>query len=105
MNSVNASSQPLKTVSPFYRWELLALLFLAYFFHQSDRAIYGIVATSIQDAFDLNNNTLYVTRTVMFTLMALIVPIAGYFGDRFNKRKLLKHASFAGVSRLFAPGA
>ena len=89
MNSVNASSQPLKTVSPFYRWELLALLFLAYFFHQSDRAIYGIVATSIQDAFDLNNNTLYVTRTVMFTLMALIVPIAGYFGDRFNKRKLL----------------
>ncbi len=89
MNSVNASSQPLKTVSPFYRWELLALLFLAYFFHQSDRAIYGIVATSIQDAFDLNNNTLYVTRTVMFTLMALIVPIAGYLGDRFNKRKLL----------------
>lgn len=89
MNSVKASSQPLKTVSPFYRWELLALLFLAYFFHQSDRAIYGIVATSIQDAFDLNNNTLYVTRTVMFTLMALIVPIAGYFGDRFNKRKLL----------------
>lgn len=89
MNSVNASSQPLQTVSPFYRWELLALLFLAYFFHQSDRAIYGIVATSIQDAFDLDNNTLYVTRTVMFTLMALIVPVAGYFGDRFNKRKLL----------------
>ncbi len=78
-----------KTISPMYRWELLILLFLAYFFHQSDRAIYGIVATSIQDALGFSDSQLYSTRTVMFTLMALIVPFAGYVGDRFNKKKLL----------------
>lgn len=78
-----------KTISPGYRWELLILLFLAYFFHQSDRAIYGIVATSIQDALGFTDSQLYSTRTVMFTLMALIVPFAGYVGDRFNKKKLL----------------
>lgn len=81
--------KPLQTISPRYRWELLLLLFLAYFFHQSDRAIYGIVATSIQESLHLDNTVLYATRTVMFTLMALIVPFAGYVGDRFNKRTLL----------------
>lgn len=83
------TTSPLQTISSHYRWELLLLLFLAYFFHQSDRAIYGIVATSIQDELDFTNEKLYSTRTVMFTLMALIVPFAGYVGDRFNKKKLL----------------
>ncbi len=78
-----------KSLSPLYRWELLALLFFAYFFHQSDRAIYGVVATSIQDGFQISDRTLYMTRTVMFTLMALVVPLAGFIGDKCNKRKLL----------------
>lgn len=96
MNS-NASSaertpdvpRPAKPISPFYRWELLALLFLAYFFHQSDRAIYGVVASSIKSEFALSDNVLYATRTIMFALMALVVPLAGYVGDRANRRRLL----------------
>ena len=78
-----------KVLPSWYRWELLVILFLAYFFHQSDRAIYGVVAHSIQDEFQISDNVLYATRTVMFTLMALVVPLAGYVGDRFNKRNLL----------------
>ena len=31
-------------------------------------------------------DSLYSTRTVMFALMALIVPFAGYVGDRFNRK-------------------
>ena len=81
--------RPAKPVSSFYRWELLALLFLAYFFHQSDRAIYGVVATSIKSQFHLSDQTLYMTRTIMFALMALVVPLAGFVGDKANKRKLL----------------
>lgn len=78
-----------RPVSAFYRWELLALLFLAYFFHQSDRAIYGVVATSIKSQFQLSDQALYMTRTIMFALMALVVPLAGFVGDKANKRKLL----------------
>lgn len=78
-----------KTIAPSYRWFLLVLLFLAYFFHQSDRAIFGIVSTSIKESFDMPDKILYMTRTIMFTLMALIVPVAGFFGDKVNKRKLL----------------
>ena len=81
--------RPAKPISSFYRWELLALLFLAYFFHQSDRAIYGVVATSIKSQFALSDQTLYMTRTIMFALMALVVPLAGFVGDKANKRKLL----------------
>ena len=84
-----------KVLPSWYRWELLAILFLAYFFHQSDRAIYGVVANSIKDEFQISDNVLYMTRTVMFTLMALIVPLAGYVGDMFNKRKLLIGCLFA----------
>lgn len=79
----------LKKIPPSYRWELMALLFLAYFFHQADRAIYGVVATSLQNEFHMSDSLLGATRTIMFTLMALIVPFAGFVGDRFNKRRLL----------------
>ena len=88
----NADARPapkLKTISSWYRWELMVLLFLAYFFHQADRAIFGVVATSIKEQFQLSDAALGFTRTVMFTLMALIVPFAGFVGDRCNKRRLL----------------
>ncbi|MBR5758649.1 MAG: MFS transporter [Thermoguttaceae bacterium] len=78
-----------KPISSWYRWELLVLLFFAYFFHQADRAIYGVVAASIKETFAMSDQTLGMTRTVMFTLMALIVPFAGFVGDRCSKRRLL----------------
>ena len=76
-------------LSSAYRWELLILLFFAYFFHQADRAIFGVVAGSIKDTFEMSDEMLGQTRTIMFTLMALIVPVAGFVGDRCNKRWLL----------------
>ncbi len=84
-----SSPQTRKVLPSAYRWELLVILFLAYFFHQSDRAIYGVVAKSIQDEFNISTELLLRTRTYMFTIMALIVPLAGFVGDKFNKRKLL----------------
>ncbi|MDO5309017.1 MAG: MFS transporter [Planctomycetia bacterium] len=85
----SAHGAPLKTIAPWYRWELLVLLFLAYFFHQSDRAIFGVVSNSIKSTFQVSDSILYMTRTVMFALMALVVPLAGFLGDKINKRKLL----------------
>ncbi|MBQ8363295.1 MAG: MFS transporter [Thermoguttaceae bacterium] len=97
--------RPAKPISSFYRWELLALLFLAYFFHQSDRAIYGVVATSIKSEFHLSDQTLYATRTIMFALMALVVPLAGFVGDKANKRKLLIGCLFCWSAATLLTGA
>ncbi len=93
MSSAKKNTPPappaLQKISPMYRWELMALLFLAYFFHQADRAIYGVVAASLKQEFAMSDALLGMTRTIMFTLMALIVPFAGFVGDRLNKRRLL----------------
>ena len=97
--------RPAKPISSFYRWELLALLFLAYFFHQSDRAIYGVVATSIKSEFHLSDQTLYMTRTIMFALMAVVVPLAGFVGDKANKRKLLIGCLFCWSAATLLTGA
>jgi len=103
--SVPDVPRPAKPISSFYRWELLALLFLAYFFHQSDRAIYGVVATSIKSEFHLSDQTLYATRTIMFALMALVVPLAGFVGDKANKRKLLIGCLFCWSAATLLTGA
>ncbi|MBQ9874377.1 MAG: MFS transporter [Thermoguttaceae bacterium] len=83
----SAPAPKMKTIYSGYRWELLVLLFFAYFFHQSDRAIYGVVSTPIQDYLHIQD--LNYTRTITYALMAIFVPLAGFVGDRFNKRRLL----------------
>ncbi|MBQ1865020.1 MAG: MFS transporter [Thermoguttaceae bacterium] len=89
-NTTQAPETPVKKIIPSsYRWELLLLLFMAYFFHQADRAIFGVVSGDIKAAFDMSDEALGKTRTIMFTLMAFIVPFAGFIGDKWNKRRLL----------------
>ncbi|MBR5626976.1 MAG: MFS transporter [Thermoguttaceae bacterium] len=70
----------------YYRWELLVLLFLAYFFHQADRAIFGIVTAEIKKDLGLSSSDIGVTSAVLFATLALMVPIAGFVGDLCNKK-------------------
>ena len=41
-----------------YKWELLGLLCLAFFFHQGDRAIYGVVLPQIRAEMQLSDSQL-----------------------------------------------
>ena len=61
-----------------YKWELLALLCLAFFFHQGDRAIFGVVATEIQEDLHLDKGQIGLVATILFWTIALMTPIAGY---------------------------
>ncbi len=78
-----------KSRGSFYRWGLLFLLFWAYFFHQADRAIFGVVVTAIQKDLHLNDTQIGLTAFVLFFMLAMMVPIAGFAGDRFSKKKLI----------------
>ncbi|MDR0611495.1 MAG: hypothetical protein LBG58_15410 [Planctomycetaceae bacterium] len=51
----------LKEPSRFYRWELLFLLFCAYFLHQADRAIFGVLLPSIKSELGLSDTQLGLT--------------------------------------------
>lgn len=69
-----------------YKWEMLALLFCACFFYFSDRALFGIVKSSIQHDLKLNDDQLGTIDSVMFFALALCMPLAGIVGDRFSRK-------------------
>lgn len=75
-----------------YKWELLALLSLAFFFHQGDRAIYGVVATEIQADLHLSKTQIGLIGAILFWTIALMTPIAGYLGDVLRKKVMITGA-------------
>ncbi|MBU4459527.1 MAG: MFS transporter, partial [Verrucomicrobia bacterium] len=74
---------------PRYKWELIALLFFAFFFHQGDRAIYGVVLSAIKTDLGLSDSQLGLVGTVLFAMLALMMPVAGYLGDVWNRKKII----------------
>jgi MFS family permease len=72
-----------------YKWELLALLSAAFFFHQADRAIFGVVLPSIKGDLGLTDSQLGLIGTCLFATLAVMVPIAGYLGDRLSRKWII----------------
>lgn len=72
-----------------YKWELLALLCLAFFFNQGDRAIFGVVLPSIKAELRLTDPQLGLVGSVLFFTLALMLPVAGYLGDLWNKKWII----------------
>lgn len=73
----------------FYRWELLALLFCAFFFHQCDRALFGVVLPAIQADLNLDGSAVGMVGSALFFTLAVLMPVAGYVGDIFNKKWII----------------
>ena len=69
-----------------YRWELMLLLWCTYFLHQIDRAIFGVLTKNIKDDLGLNDFQIGLSHQLLFFVMAAMVPVAGYVGDRYSKK-------------------
>ena len=69
-----------------YKWLLLALLSLAFFFSQADRVLFGLLTIPIQDELHLDDFQIGLVNTALFVTIAVTVPIAGLLGDRFNRK-------------------
>jgi MFS family permease len=80
-----------------YRWELLALLSCAFFFHQGDRAIFGVVLPALKTDLQLSDSQLGMAGSVLFATLAVLMPLTGYLGD-VGSRKWIVTASVAGWS-------
>jgi sugar phosphate permease len=78
-----------RTTNRFYRWELLALLCGAFFLHQGDRAIYGVVLSSIRTDLGLSDGQLGMVGFTLFITIALMMPVAGYLGDIWSRRWII----------------
>ena len=69
-----------------YKWELIVLLWFAYFFNQADRQVYSFVLPSLQADLQLDDIQAGLVGSIFMWTYALLVPVAGYAGDAFRRK-------------------
>ncbi len=69
-----------------YKWELIIMLWFAYFLNQGDRQIYNAVIPLIREDLQLTDVQLGLVATIFTLTYGLLVPLGGFLGD-FMKRK------------------
>ena len=72
-----------------YKWFLLALLSCAFFFHQADRALFGLLTKPIQDELGLTNVHIGWINTALSWTLAAMTMIAGFVGDRYSRKWII----------------
>ena len=72
-----------------YKWELIILLWLAFFFNQADRQIFNIVLPSMRDDLGLTDADMGLIASILILFYGLMVPIGGILGDRINKKYII----------------
>ncbi len=72
-----------------YKWVLIALLSCAFFFHQADRALFGLLTIPIQKDLSLSDVQIgWINTTLSWTLAAMTV-VAGFLGDRLSRKWII----------------
>ena len=64
-----------------FRWELVLLLWLAFFLNQGDRQIFGVTLPLIKAEFHLSDTQMGLIATTFSIVFGVLVPFAGWFGD------------------------
>jgi len=80
-------STPINARRP--RWELLVLLWLAFFLNQADRQIFSVVLPLIRQDLGLTDAELGLIASALVWTYGLLVPVAGFLGDRLSRRNIL----------------
>src|SRR4051812_12911027 len=82
---LESATQPRRRGLP-YKWELLVLLWFAYFFNRADRQIYSFVMPQIKADLKLSDFQLGLVATIFTWTYGLLVPLGGYFGDLLRRK-------------------
>lgn len=69
-----------------YKWEVLGLLWIAFFLNQADRQVFNVVLPLIQADLHLNDMQVGSIATVFNLVYAILVPFSGYVGDLFSRK-------------------
>jgi len=69
-----------------YKWEVLALLWIAFFLNQADRQVFNVVLPLIKADLHLTDMQVGSIATAFNLVYALLVPFAGYIGDLFSRK-------------------
>lgn len=77
----------INTSKPFYKWEVVLLLWVAFFLNQADRQAFNIVLPQIQEHLGASDSTMGLIAMLFNVFYALTVPFAGYFADRMSRSR------------------
>ncbi len=69
-----------------YKWQLVALLWVAFFLHQGNRQIYNVVLPLIKSGLDLSDVQAGLVQSVFTAIYGVCVPLAGFLGDRLRRK-------------------
>ena len=72
-----------------YKWFLVAMLSFAFFFHQADRALFGLLTIPIQNELHLTDVQIGWINTALSWTLAAMTTVAGFCGDRFSRKWLI----------------
>lgn len=72
-----------------YKWEVLGLLWFAYLLNQADRQVFNVVLPLMREDLALSDFQIGLIATIFNFIYALLVPVAGYVGDRYSKKWIL----------------
>ena len=70
----------------YYKWEVLALLWMAFLLNQADRQVFNTVLPAIRDSLGLTDTSVGLIATVFNLFYACMVPLGGWAGDRFSRK-------------------
>lgn len=76
----------------FYKWEVLALLWFAFFINQADRQIYNTLLNPISESLGLTTSEAGLIATLFGVVFAVLGPIAGVLSDRYSKKRVIVFA-------------
>jgi len=69
-----------------YKWQLVALLWVAFFLHQGNRQVYNAVLPLIKSGLDLSDVQAGLVQSVFTAVYGVCVPLAGFLGDRLRRK-------------------
>ena len=76
----------IKKEGSWYKWEVLALLWMAYLLNQADRQVFNTVLPAIRDALNLTDTSIGLIATIFNLCYAVMVPLGGWAGDKFSRK-------------------
>jgi MFS family permease len=90
-----------------YKWEMVAILWVAFFLNQADRQVYSTVLPLLQRDLSLSDENAGLVVFVFTVVYGVLVPISGYAGDVLRRKWIIcgslffwsTTTVFTGVSR------
>ena len=76
-------------MNKWYKWGLVGMLSCAFFFHQADRALFGLLTIPIQKDLGLTDVQIGWINSVLSWTLAGMAFIAGPVGDRFSRKWII----------------